>query len=74
MNVFEKRLCDAFVPRRVRLSNKAVRRRSMTSAQHRNKTGELRLKHGTTLIGTLRPHYGPHFAEGSPRKSSATHH
>ena len=46
----------------------------MTSAQHRNKTGELRRKHGTTLIGTLRPHYGPHFAEGSPRKSSATHH
>ena len=28
----------------------------MTSARHRNKTCELRHKHGTTLIGTRRPH------------------
>ena len=46
----------------------------MTSARHRNKTCELRHKHGTTLIGTRRPHDGPHFAEGSPRRPSATHH
>jgi hypothetical protein len=36
----------------------------MTSALHCNKTGVLGRKHGTALIGTLRTHYGPHFAEG----------
>ena len=40
----------------------------MTSARHGNKTCELRHKHGTTLIGTRRPHDGPHFAEGFAEK------
>ena len=34
----------------------------MTSKRHHNKTSELARKHGTTLIGTLRTHYGPRFA------------
>jgi hypothetical protein len=45
------------------LSNKAMWRHSRTSARHRNKTGELGRKHGTTVIGTLRTQYDPHFAE-----------
>jgi hypothetical protein len=75
-NMFEKRLCGIFVPRRACLSNKAMRRRSMTSARHRNKTCELRRKHGTTLIGTRRPHHGPHFADAASWQSLATtrHH
>ena len=41
----------------------------MTSARHRNKTCELRRKHGTTLIGTRRPHRGPHFTGGIAEKT-----
>ena len=41
----------------------------MTSKRHHNKTSELARKHGTTLIGTLRAHYGPRFcSEGRTRK------
>jgi hypothetical protein len=35
----------------------------MTSKRHHNKTSELARKRGTTLIGPLRAHYGPRFAE-----------
>ena len=31
---------------------------------HRGKTGEIRRKHGNTLIRTLRKTYGPDFAKG----------
>jgi hypothetical protein len=41
----------------------------MTSARHRNKTCELRRKQGTTLIGTRRPHRGPHFTGGIAEKT-----
>jgi hypothetical protein len=33
-------------------------------ARHRDKSGEISRKHGNTLIGTLRKHYGAGFAKG----------
>jgi hypothetical protein len=32
--------------------------------RHRDKNGEISRKHGNTLIGTLRKHYGAGFATG----------
>ena len=32
--------------------------------RHRDKNGEISRKHGNTLIGTLRKHYGKDFASG----------
>ena len=32
--------------------------------RHRDKNGEISRKHGNTLIGTLRKHYGAGFAAG----------
>lgn len=32
--------------------------------RHRDKNGEISRKHGNTYVGTLRPIYGAHFAEG----------
>lgn len=32
--------------------------------RHRDKNGEISRKHGNTLIGTLRKHYGKDFAYG----------
>ena len=32
--------------------------------RHRDKNGEISRKHGNTLIGTLRKHYGASFAPG----------
>jgi hypothetical protein len=32
--------------------------------RHRDKNGEISKKHGNTLVGTLRRHYGPAFAPG----------
>jgi hypothetical protein len=32
--------------------------------RHRDKTGEIRKKHGNTVVGTLRKIYGSKFAEG----------
>jgi len=32
--------------------------------RHRDKNGEISRKHGNTLVGTLRRHYGPSFALG----------
>jgi hypothetical protein len=32
--------------------------------RHRDKNGEISRKHGNTLVGTLRKHYGPGFAAG----------
>ena len=29
--------------------------------RHRDKNGEISRKHGNTLVGTLRKHYGAHF-------------
>ena len=34
-----------------------------TDERHRDKNGEISRKHGNTLIGTLRKHYGPGFAK-----------
>jgi hypothetical protein len=31
--------------------------------RHRDKTGEISRKHGNTLVGTLRKHYGSGFAK-----------
>jgi hypothetical protein len=31
--------------------------------RHRNKNGEISKKHGNTLVGTLRRHYGASFAQ-----------
>jgi hypothetical protein len=36
----------------------------MTLFDYRDKDGELSRKHGNTLIGTLRSHYGSDFAAG----------
>ena len=33
--------------------------------RHRDKNGEISRKHGNTLVGTLRKHYGAGFAAGS---------
>ncbi len=33
---------------------------------HRDKNGEISRKHGNTLIGTLRKHYGAMFAKADP--------
>jgi hypothetical protein len=33
-------------------------------SRHRDKNGEISRKHGNTLIGTLRKHYGAGFAAG----------
>src|SRR5262249_47874665 len=60
----KKRFRDVFVPGHAHLSNQAMRSKFMTSKRHHNKTSELARKHGTTLIGTLRTHYGRRFAEG----------
>jgi hypothetical protein len=32
--------------------------------RHRDKNGEISKKHGNTLVGTLRKHYGESFAKG----------
>lgn len=32
--------------------------------RHRDKNGEISRKHGNTLVGTLRKHYGASFAPG----------
>jgi hypothetical protein len=32
--------------------------------RHRDKNGEISRKHGNTLVGTLRKHYGAQFAPG----------
>jgi hypothetical protein len=37
--------------------------------RHRDKNGEMSRKHGNTLIGTLRKHYGPWFAPGCADKA-----
>jgi hypothetical protein len=36
--------------------------RHMAFERHRDKNGEISRKHGNTLIGTLRKHYGSDFA------------
>jgi hypothetical protein len=53
-NVFEKRLCGAFVPRRRRLSKQSDEETLCDFRGNCNKTGELGRRDGTTPIGTLR--------------------
>jgi hypothetical protein len=40
--------------------------------RHRGKTGEIRRKHGNTLIRTLRKTYGPDFAKGEGQRLRST--
>jgi hypothetical protein len=43
-------------------------RRTPMFERHRDKNGEISRKHGNTLIGTLRKHYGKDFAYGCADK------
>jgi hypothetical protein len=36
----------------------------MASTEHTTKLGEIRRRHGNTLVGTLRKHYGSKFGAG----------
>ena len=44
----------------------------MTLFDYRDKDGELSRKHGNTLIGTLRSHYGSDFATGCSESDRLT--
>jgi hypothetical protein len=44
----------------------------MTLDTYRDKDGELSRKHGNTLIGTLRSHYGSDFAAGCSESDRLT--
>ena len=44
----------------------------MTQDTYRDKDGELSRKHGNTLIGTLRSHYGSDFAAGCSESDRLT--
>jgi hypothetical protein len=44
----------------------------MTLFDYRDKDGELSRKHGNTLIGTLRSHYGSDFAAGCSESDRLT--
>jgi hypothetical protein len=44
----------------------------MTLNDYRDKDGELSRKHGNTLIGTLRSHYGSDFAAGCSESDRLT--
>ena len=44
----------------------------MTRDTYRDKDGELSRKHGNTLIGTLRSHYGSDFAAGCSESDRLT--
>ena len=44
----------------------------MSPDDYRNKDGELSRKHGNTLIGTLRSHYGSDFAAGCSESDRLT--
>jgi hypothetical protein len=42
----------------------ALERPTLMCERHRDKSGEIGCKHGNTLVGTLRKHYGAHVARG----------